>query len=96
MVARISVLHNGTLLEPRWYNPEEKGLKVDRYGKIGGYRVHPSGPGHNKSENALFYKSLDDVAQLLLANPDWGLRFVTLDGDANIFYDGITINGVPR
>lgn len=93
---KISVSLDGIALAPHWYDPDSKKTKADRFGKRGGYRVHPSGEGHNKSENAVFYRCLVDVAEHLIANPDWGLRFTTPDGAANIFYDDITIEGKLR
>ncbi|WPZ13003.1 hypothetical protein T8J41_12535 [Nitratireductor rhodophyticola] len=92
----ITVEVDGVELKPHWYDADAKGLKRDRFGKLGGYRLHPSGDGHNKSELAIFYKSLEDVAQHLVANRDWGLRFTTVSGPSNIFYNEIRINGVLR
>ncbi|MFG6515889.1 hypothetical protein ACGYLX_00390 [Sulfitobacter sp. 1A13496] len=96
MVKMISVVVGGLRLEPHWYEENARGLKPDCFGKRGGYRLHPSGDGHNKSVNSIFYKSLDDVAQHLRSNPDWGLRFKTSAGKSNIFYDGILVDGLPR
>lgn len=96
MVKTISVVVGGVSLEPHWYKEDAKGLKPDRYGKRGGYRVHPSGDGHNESRRSIFYKSLEDVAQHLKSNPDWGLRFMTPAGKPNIFYENILIDGLPR
>jgi hypothetical protein len=93
---KISVSVNGLMLEPHWYDPNDRKVKMDRFRKRGGYRVHPSGSGHNDSEKAVFYRSLEDIAAHLVANPDWGLRFTTADGSASIFYNKIAIDGVPR
>jgi hypothetical protein len=95
-MTKITVDCKGVTLEPHWYAPGDARTKVDRFGKRGGYRVHPAGDGHNESENAVFYQSLEDVAQHLLACPDWGLRFKTPAGAANIFYDDIIVDGKPR
>lgn len=95
-MTKISVVLNGILMEPHWYDPDEKATKVDRFGKRGGFRVHPAGEGHNESGNAVFYRSLEDVAQHLKACPDWGLRFKTPAGPANIYFDDIVIDGKPR
>jgi len=95
-MTKITVNAKGITLDPHWYDPDDATTKVDRFGKRGGYRVHPSGDGHNVSSNAVFYRSLKDVAQHLIACPDWGLRFNTPTGAANIFYDNINIDGKPR
>lgn len=87
---------NGVMLEPHWYDPKSNMAKADQFGKKGGYRVHPAGEGHNASERAVFYRSLEDVADHLKGCPDWGLRFKTPAGPASIFYAGILIDGVPR
>ena len=92
----ISVFSKSVELAPHWYDPHDGNVKEDRFGKKGGYRVHPSGPGGNQSDNAVFYRSLDDIAEHLRARPDWGLRFTTPSGSADIFYDNIMINGKPR
>lgn len=58
--------------------------------------MNPAGDGHNASENPVFYRSLEDVAQHLIACSDWGLRFKTPAGAANIFYNDSIIDGKPR
>lgn len=95
-MVKIQLDLDGVTLEPHWYDRKSDMTKADRFGKKGGYRVHPPGEGHNASENAVFYRSLEDVADHLKACPDWGLRFKTPTGHANIFYEGILIDGVPR
>ncbi|WP_323034874.1 hypothetical protein [Pararhodobacter sp.] len=95
-MTKITVDSKGVTLEPHWYAPDDVRTKVDRFGKRGGYRVHPAGDGHNESGSAVFYRSLEDVAQHLIACPDWGLRFKTPAGLASIFYDDILIDGKPR
>ncbi|NRP51504.1 hypothetical protein XMM354_003303 [Aliiroseovarius sp. xm-m-354] len=93
---KITVESNGIILEPHWYDPKIKSTKADRFGKRGGYRVHPPGDGHNESGNAVFYRSLEDVAEYLIACPEWGLRFKVPSGPANIFNEDILIDGKPR
>lgn len=89
----ITVNWQGHKLEPHLYTSR---AEPDRYGKRGGFRVTPPGDGHNESRNGVYYRSIEDVAEHLLANPDWGVRMRLPNGQTNIFVSDIVINGVPR
>ena len=68
------------------------GTLPDRFGKIEGYRCAPT----NKSEAGVFYRSLDDLADHLLANVDWGLRVTKPGHPPSLRFKEIIINGVAR
>jgi hypothetical protein len=77
------------------YFPRGGQTKPDRFGKLEGYRVSPSGAGHNKSASGLYYRSMDDVADHLLANPDWGVRVSKPGMPPSLRYEGKFIDGKP-
>lgn len=83
----------GLEVEPHFYGDS---ADADRFGKRGGYRVTPPGDKHNLSSENLYYRSLEDVAQHLIANPDRGVRMRLPNGQTSIFSSSIRVNGVPR
>ena len=83
-------------LIPHYY---EKGRRTlpDMYGNLEGYRGSPTGKGNNKSENGVYFGTIDEVAAHLLRNRDWGVR-VAKPGSPpslrhrNIYVDGKKLN----
>lgn len=67
--------------------------KPDMYGKKEGYRCSPPGAGNNKSANGIYYRSIDDLADHLLANPDWGVRVSKQGSPASLRFDEKYVDG---
>jgi hypothetical protein len=73
---------------------ERGGLtKPDRFGKLEGYRVSPPGQGNNKTATGVYYRSMDDVADHLLANPGWGVRVSKPGSPASLRNDNVYVDG---
>lgn len=94
-MARIYVRdRGGDRLLPHYYTQSNQ-TKPDMFGKREGYRCAPSGTQSNWSENGLFYRSIDDLADHLKANPDWGVR-VTKEPSQSLRFKNIFIDGVQQ
>ncbi|MEP1355944.1 MAG: hypothetical protein ABJX32_15390 [Tateyamaria sp.] len=83
---------DGTELEAHYYH-QNSTTKPDMFGMVEGYRCAPSGKNSNWSKNGLFYRSIDDLADHLRNNKDWGLR-VTKAPSQSLRFNGIHIDGV--
>jgi hypothetical protein len=79
-------------LVPHYYN-RGGNTKPDRFGKLEGFRCNPPGDGHNESANGVFYRSIDDLADHLMANPDWGVRVTKPGAPASLRYDHKYVDG---
>jgi hypothetical protein len=75
------------------YFPRGGRTRPDRYGKLEGYRCSPPGTGHNLSSSGVYYRSIDDLADHLLANPDWGVRVAIPGRSASLRYDEKYVDG---
>lgn len=67
--------------------------KPDMYGKLEGYRCSPPGTGHNETSNGIYYRSIDDLADHLLANPEWGVRVAKPDSPPSLRYSDKFVDG---
>lgn len=85
---------DGNWLLPHYYTPNGR-VKPDMFGKVEGYRCAPSGKQSNWSENGLFYRNIDDWADHLKSNPDWGVR-VTKAPSQSLRFNNIFIDGVKQ
>ncbi len=81
-------------LVPHYFN-RGPNTKPDRYGKLEGYRSSPPGKGHNKSEAGICFRTLDDLADHLLANSGWGIRVTKPGHPASLRYKNIFVDGRP-
>ena len=73
----------------------ERGAKTkpDRFGKREGYRCSPPGDDHNLSSSGVYYRSMDDLADHLLANPDWGVRVRRPGASPSLRYNDKFVDG---
>ena len=79
-------------LEPHYFEPGGN-TKPDMFGKKEGYRCSPPGAGNNKSSMGVYYRSIDDLADHLLANPDWGVRVGKPGAPPSLRYDEKYVDG---
>ncbi|MBM9593832.1 hypothetical protein [Roseitranquillus sediminis] len=85
---------DGSELEANYFKGE--GVKPDRLGETEDYRCHPPGDGHNETSNGVYYRSLEDPADHLLANPDWGLRVTTPASPPSLRYSNVSCDGLSQ
>ena len=79
-------------LQP-YYFPRGGRTLPDMFGKLEGYRCSPSGAGQNRSAKGIYYRSIDDLADHLLANPGWGVRVSKPGVPASLRYNHIYVDG---
>lgn len=91
-MTRVYVIDSdGTKFPVHYYEPSSR-TKPDMFGKLEGYRCAPSGQNSNWSENGLFYRNIDDLADHLISNPDWGVR-VTKAPSQSLRFKEIYVDG---
>jgi hypothetical protein len=87
---------DGRQFEAHRFDPQTV-IKSDRFGKKGGYRVHPPRQDNSDlAETGVFYSDIDDAKQHLRANPSWGIWMKAKGGKPGLHYTDILIDGKPR
>ncbi|SOE18671.1 hypothetical protein SAMN05877838_3607 [Hoeflea halophila] len=81
-------------LEPHYFN-RGGGTKLDRFGRQEGYRCSPPGLGRNTSRTGICFRTVDELADHLLANPGWGICVKKPGHPASLRYTNIIVDGRP-